>query len=86
MKIALSGAFFAASIGSALALLAKRNRETYATDLLEMRDTSRPSYKSYGLNFGFKTDSAIEERLDTGDILLLQYDCLQEFSVSSKLL
>jgi len=43
----------------------------------ETRDTSRSGYKSFGLNYGFRTDRAIEELLDSGDLLLVQCDCWQ---------
>ena len=41
----------------------------------ETRDSSRSGNKSFGLNYGFTTDRAIEEMLDTGDLLFVQCNC-----------
>ncbi len=48
-----------------------------AFNTAETRDASRSGYKSFGLNYGFTTDRAIEELLDTGDLLLVQCNCWQ---------
>jgi hypothetical protein len=86
MKAAVASLLLSGGSLAALAYLAKHNRDKHSLTILEMRDTSRDSYKSYGLNFGFKTDQAIEEMLDSGDLLLVYHDCSQDFSVLSNLL
>lgn len=57
------------------ALSFRNIRNTFNT--AETRDSSRSGYKSFGLNYGFTTDRAIEELLDTGDLLFVQCDCWQ---------
>jgi len=36
------------------------NKQEFEAAAEEMRDVSRPGNKSYGLNYGFKTDSAVK--------------------------
>ena len=59
-----------------------KNKEEFYQCYEENRDTTRPGNKSFGLNYGFKTDMAIEEMLDTGDIILMQSICSKSFSIS----
>jgi hypothetical protein len=37
----------------------KENLSEYIKSYEELRDATRPGYKSYGLNFGFKTDKTV---------------------------
>ena len=65
----------------------KSNNEEFIKSYELSRDTSRPGYKSYGMNFGFKTDKTvklmqIEEMLDTGDILLMEHKCEKAFKIN----
>lgn len=39
--------------------LADQNANSHRLSMEIARDASRPGYKSYGLNYGFKTDSAV---------------------------
>lgn len=39
--------------------LAAQNSNEHKIAMEIARDASRPGYKSYGLNYGFKTDSAV---------------------------
>ena len=49
-----------ASTYYALKKKGKSSREEFLKSYENLRDTSRPGYKSYGLNFGFKTDQAVK--------------------------
>jgi hypothetical protein len=57
-----------------------KNKEEFHKCYEENRDTTRPGNKSFGLNYGYKTDMAIEEMLDTGDVVFMQRVCYKTFS------
>lgn len=50
-------------------------------DLVQARkDTTRPSNAYYGINWGYRSDEVIEKSLDTGDLIMFNYDCGKLFS------
>ncbi|CAG9334935.1 unnamed protein product [Blepharisma stoltei] len=68
-------------IGYGTALyFSKQSINEYEDARDEIRDASRLGNKSYGLNFGYKTDSTIEDILDTGDLVFMQHVCYKSFS------
>ena len=59
----------------------KLREEAVDFDLIDTKkDTTRPSNVYYGINWGYRSDETIEKSLDTGDIILFSYDCLNCFS------
>ena len=41
----------------------------------DMRDTTRPTNDNFGVNWGYKADLMIKEKIDSGDLLFVKYDC-----------
>jgi hypothetical protein len=81
LKNLASFGFSLISIGSVGGLYfyakARSNFKTY-TDLMEsedLRDTTRPTNDNFGVNWGYKADLMIKEKIDSGDLLLVKYDC-----------
>lgn len=57
----------------------------------EVRDTTRPQYDFFGINWGAKADmmvaeglNQIQDQLGTGDILFFKEDCSECLSLTSK--
>jgi hypothetical protein len=44
------------------------------------KDNTRPSNTFYGINWGYRSDEAMEKTLDSGDLLFFNYDCSNCFS------
>ena len=56
----MKGVLVSLAGGAVLAqLLSLQNQQEFERSNEEARDTSRPGFKSYGLNFGFRTDSTV---------------------------
>ena len=47
----------------------------------DMRDTTRPTNDNFGINWGYKADLMIKERIDSGDLLFVKYDCDKSISL-----
>jgi hypothetical protein len=47
------------SVLALIQLKIKRNKEEFKESYENSRDTSRPGNKSFGLNYGFKTDLSV---------------------------
>ena len=59
----------------------KLREEAVDYDLIETKkDTTRPSNVYYGINWGYRSDETIEKSLDTGDLILFNYDCMNCFT------
>jgi len=43
----------------------------------EIRDTTRPNYEFFGLNWGSGADSMVMEMIDSGDLIFAKKDCSQ---------
>lgn len=56
--------------------IAHSNQKAYVESEELTRDTTRPGNKSYGLNYGYKADNAVEALLDSGDIIFIKQNCL----------
>ncbi|OMJ94224.1 hypothetical protein SteCoe_2712 [Stentor coeruleus] len=63
-------------------LAIKKNEDEYKRAWEELRDISRSGNKSFGLNYGFKIDLPIGEKLDTGDLLFMEMKCHKAFSAT----
>ena len=77
-------------IGGTLGYWEYRGRElkkqTENEELIDVRkDTTRPSNVYYGINWGYRSDETIEKSLDTGDLLLFDYDCDKCFTAKETL-
>lgn len=66
------------------------NRKAYLASLTdqEARDTTRPQYDYFGLNWGAKADMMIQDQINTGDILYYNLACEEclEFDCKIRLL
>ena len=51
--------FFSIAGYSLLSFLASKNYKDFLKSNEDYRDTTRPGNKSYGLNYGFKTDKTV---------------------------
>lgn len=38
-------------------------------------DTTRPTNDNFGINWGYKADLMIMEKIDSGDVIFVKYDC-----------
>ena len=68
-----------------LSILAFHNRlieRQIVSDLQEIKDTTRPDYEFFGINWGASADQGIMDELDTGDLLFATVECRKMVSVS----
>eukprot|EP01017_Pseudomicrothorax_dubius_P035175 TRINITY_DN4893_c0_g4_i1.p1 TRINITY_DN4893_c0_g4~~TRINITY_DN4893_c0_g4_i1.p1 ORF type:complete len:260 (-),score=48.57 TRINITY_DN4893_c0_g4_i1:63-842(-) len=56
---------------------ATRNRLRYQASLVDERskDNTRMSNEFFGINWGYRADSMIKDRIDTGDVLFVKFSC-----------
>jgi hypothetical protein len=45
------------------------------------KDTTREDNEYFGINWGYRADALIRDKLDSGDIFLIKYDCNNCLSV-----
>lgn len=48
-------------------------------------DNTRDDTEYFGINWGSAADNLIKEELDTGDIMLIKYECSGQLTLSSVL-
>ena len=60
-----------------MAIRSTLNRRRYTASLhdAEHRDTTRPQYDFYGINWGAKADMMVQDMIDTGDVVFVSYAC-----------
>ncbi len=75
--LGLSAGLVSSGVLGYLQLKCYLNRRNYAKEQTstETKDTTRPEYDYFGLNWGAKADMMIMDELDTGDLLFFNLDC-----------
>lgn len=83
----MSCSLLGSSIVGYLYIQTSYNRKKYERQIEDMseHDNTRDDTEYFGINWGSAADNLIKEELDTGDIMLIKYECSGQLTLSSVL-
>lgn len=61
------------------------NRQRYLSRKPITMDNTRPNNDSFGIGWGYKADDIIMNQIDSGDLILLKFECGETLTVTDYL-
>lgn len=74
----LSSSIVVGSILSYYSYQTSKNRKQFEEELENdelYKDRTRDTNEYFGINWGYKADEIIKDKIDAGDIFLIKYEC-----------